>query len=80
MCFAVRLGVDNVPNKIKETETNVNSLQTFSILLADTVCVDSRGYRVVAGLRARFVPALELRELFEPCVNGVQYGVVECIF
>ena len=39
MCFNVRLGVEGVANKVKETEVNVNELSTFSMLLSDTVIV-----------------------------------------
>lgn len=39
MCFNVRLGVEDVANKVKDTEVNVNDLKTFSILLSDTVIV-----------------------------------------
>ena len=39
MCFNVRLGVEDVANKVKDTEINVNDLKTFSSLLSDTVIV-----------------------------------------
>ena len=39
MCFNVRLGVEDVANKVKDTETNVNDLKSFSILLSDTVII-----------------------------------------
>lgn len=39
MCFNVRIGVEDVVNKVKETEVNVNELKTFSMLLSDTVII-----------------------------------------
>ncbi len=39
MCFDVRIGFENVPNRVRETETNVNSLKSFSLLLCDTIIV-----------------------------------------
>ena len=39
MCFNVRIGFENVPNRVRETETNVNALKSFSLLLCDTIIV-----------------------------------------
>ena len=39
MCFNVRIGGEDVVNKVKETEVNVNELKTFSMLLSDTVII-----------------------------------------
>lgn len=50
MCFNVRLGVENVPNHVKESEKNVNDLKTFSILLSDTVIIGEPQDEPVMGL------------------------------
>ena len=50
MCFNVRLGVENVPNKVKDSEKNVNDLKTFSVLLSDTVIVGEPQNQPVLGL------------------------------
>lgn len=50
MCFNVRLGIENVPNHIKDTEKNVNDIQTFSILLADTIIIGEPQDQPVMGM------------------------------